>query len=325
MTMTTTVKASKSLAEREAALRRGEPASWGQIGLWLDEVERTAYWQVQAKSFTEWLKSTAPGLGVKEGSLWRYLTASRYYGQLRNHLQKQGGKYPPLSRLPDTVSPENLELLSKIERVAPESVLQDLATRIIDASISRAELRRCWQTYRRVLHGQTARGTGVDIPRYDPGNVRQADSMLEANVMAILHVDGHAWTGASPTALYRLHQQVSVRSRHSRNTFRVLDAVAVTQGSDKEPLCFHVIEILGGHTHLSGLSSRVSGLAPYGDLLWLAFPEGAVPDTDDIPPYVGILQAGRGMKVVRPAKPDPSLGAETGNTAKGLLLKTLQT
>lgn len=119
------------LAREIAALTQGQSRSWAHIGYLLDRIDQTDYWRNEAKSFTEWLKGHAESLGLKESTLWRYLTAGRYYIKLREALTGRGVSCPPLGELPDKVSPENLELLSKLARVAPDNALQRLAEQVI--------------------------------------------------------------------------------------------------------------------------------------------------------------------------------------------------
>ena len=89
------------LAREIAALTQGQSRSWAHIGYLLDRIDQTDYWRNEAKSFTEWLKGHAESLGLKESTLWRYLTAGRYYIKLREALTGRGVSCPPLGELPD--------------------------------------------------------------------------------------------------------------------------------------------------------------------------------------------------------------------------------
>src|SRR5215471_8241654 len=103
--------ASKNKLAREvAALIKRQTHSWAEVGWILDQVEREKYWAGDAQSFSEWLKSFAPKIGMKEASLWRYLSASRYYRKLRKDFQGRNLPAPPLPKLPDTISAEHLEI-----------------------------------------------------------------------------------------------------------------------------------------------------------------------------------------------------------------------
>lgn len=313
-----------ALTDELAALSRGEPRSWAQVSHLLDQAEQTGYWKNEAKSFTEWLKSLAGSFDLKESTLWRYLTAGRYYVQLRETLAGRKISCPPLEHLSDKVSPENLELLSKLARVAPNDVLQRLAEQVINGSITRAELRTTWQAYRPVLGGRTARGGGVLAPRINLKDRTQFDSLMEAMVFTTLSSDGAGWTGIANPDLYELFMQVHPEYAGRRSTYRIFDALAVVRERKNSPLEIHGIEIAGGfHINMRG---KFEGMAPFCNFLWLAIPESANRISKlDIPDFVGVLRAvGSGLIVERPAGPSELLGTELLAMTKGLLLKTLK-
>jgi len=60
--------------------------------------------------------------------MWRYLASARYFETLRDDLTKRGIACPQLVDLSTTVSPENLELLAKLERAAPSEAYMEIAT-----------------------------------------------------------------------------------------------------------------------------------------------------------------------------------------------------
>lgn len=115
-----------------AAVLRGDARTWAEIGRLLGSVEMHGLWREEAGSFTEWLRRFAQQLGKRgESSFWRYLTAGRYYIELRKQLLSRNVQCPLLQDLPERVSPENLELLSKLERVAPPDVMHNLSERVV--------------------------------------------------------------------------------------------------------------------------------------------------------------------------------------------------
>ena len=83
------------------------------------------------------------------------------------------------------------------------------------------------------------------------------------------------------------------------------------------------VEIITGKVTKDALAKRVDDLSPYGERLWLAFPEGGYQSTFKLPGYVGVLEIGERLNVIRVASEAPGLGTASGETAKGLLLKTL--
>lgn len=248
------------LAREIAALTQGQSRSWAHIGYLLDRIDQTDYWRNEAKSFTEWLKGHAESLGLKESTLWRYLTAGRYYIKLREALTGRGVSCPPLGELPDKVSPENLELLSKLARVAPDNALQRLAEQVISGGITRAELRTVWQAYRPALGGRTARGLGVPPPRINLRNREQFESLTEAMVLTSLASGDPSWSGIRNPDLYELFMHISPESDGATPRRYIFDAVAVIRDRKSDPLQIHGIEIAGGfHVNWSG---KLEGMAP---------------------------------------------------------------
>ena len=312
------------LAREIAALTQGQSRSWAHIGYLLDRIDQTDYWRNEAKSFTEWLKGHAESLGLKESTLWRYLTAGRYYIKLREALTGRGVSCPPLGELPDKVSPENLELLSKLARVAPDNALQRLAEQVLSGGITRAELRTVWQAYRPARGGRTARGLGVPPPRINLRNREQFESLTEAMVLTSLASGDPSWSGIRNPDLYELFMHISPESDGATPRRYIFDAVAVIRDRKSDPLQIHGIEIAGGfHVNWSG---KLEGMAPYFNFLWIAVPEQAERiEKLTVPDFVGILRVMSGHVVVeRPPRQSDLLGGRVLEMTKGLLLKSLK-
>ena len=305
-----------------AALAKGEVRSWTQIGLLLDQVDHSGYWQKSSGSFTEWLKALSPSLNLKEASLWRYLTAARYYQELHKSLKASGVSSPSLDELSDKVSPENIEILSKLARVMPDDVFLRLAQQVLTSTVTRAELRETWLAYRPVLAGRTARGKGVAVPKMNPADSFQYDSILEAQVFMALSNSGAEWTGIERPDRYELFMQVSPElSLDVRQRF-TFDAVAAVRAHKSAPLAFHGIEIKGNHFSRSTYE-LLERQTPFCDFLWVAT-HGDMPEIsiDSIPEHVGLMIAdGNRIQVIRPAQRTQQSGHHTGELAKGLLLK----
>lgn len=308
-----------------AALARGEIRSWGHIGLLLDHAEQSGYWRNHSVSFTEWLKSLGSPLNLKEASLWRYLAAARYYRQLHQTLADRGTSSPPLDELPDRVSPENLETLAKLARVAPDDVLQPLVQQVLAGTITRAELRETWQAYRTVLAGRTARGRGVPVPKFNPRDLEQFNSMLEAQVYTALSSGGPKWIGIEHPYTYELHMHVYPEFPDEIDVVFAIDAVATVRPGKNDDLVFHGITIRGD-TFSKDFGGFLQRQTPYCDFLWLARHEDNQVVAENIPDHVGLIVVhGNGLvQVVRPAQQTPISGKFTGDLAKGLLRKFLR-
>jgi hypothetical protein len=319
----------KKLEKEVAALAQRRTRSWALIGMTLDRVDRQKYWVRDARSFSEWLKSFALRIGMNESSLWRYLSASRYYQKLRKNLNLKGHS-PSLVMLSEIVSAENLELLEKLERVVPKKEFEEVARRVLGGNVKRSELRRLWKTYRPVLTGRTARGKGVAAPRVDPKDREQLILQTAARGLTTLMSAGPEWTGIQNPEFYRtireviLPKSVDLEPRLIYDPNKGLqyraafDMLAVVRQSVDSAVMLFGVQIFSLIENPSALGS----IAKYCDRLWVALVgKEKIPDTVRLPKFVGILRVEvGGIKVEHKARNDyPGLGGNIGETLKELL------
>lgn len=303
-----------------------EKRPWSQIGDLLDQVDTIGFWQGNASSFSEWLRSFAQRLGLKEASLWRYLASARYYKNLANALNKKGIECPQLVDLPGAVSPENLELLAKLERVLPDDVYKETVIRVLNGSITRAELRKIWGAYKPVLGGRTARGIGVEAPRANPADPRQHASLTEGRIFNALMASGPAWLGIKNPYLFEILHHVSPEFSDSKMRCW-LDAVVITSQARRAVTDYHGIEIRPDLTRCNVSNSqfyaRLERQRPYCHYVWVALEEFILDLASfELPQYVGVLiVSGSQVQVLRPA--ERGEGELTGDLAKGLLVRAM--
>lgn len=326
----TVSKNNEQMDDDLSALNAGESRSWVQIGLLLDQVEQSSYWQKTSGSFTEWLKALSPAIGLKEASLWRYLSATRYFEKLRTKLIASDVFIPPLHELSDKLSPENVEILSKLSRVTPIDVFQSLATQVVDGTITRAELRHTWQAYRPALEGKTARGKGVVAPIIDPKDPSKFDSIAEAQILTSLSAKGYKWAGITRPDRYELFINIFPEFPLGIPVKFSYDAVAAVRARKSDFLVLHGIVIkTGGPLDLSDAAKELQVLqTAYCDFLWFAYHESTNKIAEDtIPKHIGLLivtgDKTADVKIVRQAERAPESGLHAGELAKGLLLKVL--
>jgi len=307
-----------------SALVKGGIRPWLPIGQLLDRVDQTEYWRRDARSFTEWLRRQAAMLDLKEATLWRYLAAARHYTKLRESFTAHGIWCPSPADLSDKVGPENLELLSKIDRVAPVEVRQRLARQVIEGCITRAELRTAWQAYRPALGGRTARGLGVPPPQIDPSDHEQRRGLTEAMVLAALASGDRSWTGGQNPDLCELVMHIGPERAGLDGSYFVFDAVAVVRERENDPIKIHGIEIKSRFQPAD--LCELEKMAPFFDFLWVAVPEQAAPtECQSVPSFIGILRMiGNHVVVERQATHSDLLGGRVLETAKGLLLRSLK-
>jgi hypothetical protein len=329
------VSKNKELEKEVAALIQRQMRSWAQVGLILDRVEREKYWARDAPSFSEWLKSFAPRIGMKEASLWRFLGASRYYQKLRKHLAGRNVPFPPLARLPGTIGAEHLEILAKLERVVPKRDFEELSQRILAGNVTRNELRRLWKIYRPILTGRTARGRGVTAPRLDLADPTHLTEQTLAKAIATLIAAGPEWTGIKNPQLYHpmsevilpsaegLKRRFSFDPKKGPRKVPFFDVLAlICEGEDSAMMMIAVLF----NSEIENGSAKVR-FASYCDRLWLALVGNEKPpDVAQVPEFVGLLRVDAdGIQVERQAsETSVELGKMTGETAKMLLLRLLQ-
>jgi len=303
-----------------SVIRDGSPRTWSEIGRLLASVELHGLWRTNANSFTEWIRYFAQQFGKREGSYWRYLTAGRYYVELRKRLLNHDIQCPELQNLPDRISPENLELLAKLERVAPPDVIFGLAERVVAGVATRAELRDAWCVFRPVLAGRTARGH-VEVPRYDPDNPMQRDSLLEAMVFRALAESAGRWLENNNCSIYHLFSDVELMKYKGSNKRYVLDALIITGSKVSGELVFHGIEVVGIISQQT--QKKLHDFMQLCDFVWASVHEHLLEQTKpEIPNGVGILVAnGPKIYIVRQAV---KMDVQGCDLAKSLLIKMLK-
>jgi hypothetical protein len=210
--------------------------------------------------------------------LWQYLAAVRIYEQLRKSIPDGETDYPAIQHFKGNISPENLELLSRIGRVAPEDMFVPLARRTLDGNITRSELRSIWQSVRPVLGDRTARGRGVTPPRVDIHDAEQTERQCESWILTQLQSSQEFWRGELGVDRY-----VVVRPR--KPTF---DAVVIASHIDVG-VRLHGIEIRANLSPNIDIKRLVKA-SQHCDFLWLVLAHKvSQKELDHIPTSIGIL------------------------------------
>lgn len=325
MEKTPTSLAPNEISDEIASVSSASVVSWTRIGALIDRVDREEYWRSESSSFTEWVKSFAAKLGLKDGSVWRMLTASRFYIKLQADLSTHGFPAPSLNDLDDSVSPEKLELLEKISRVADRNVTVPLSIRVIDDSITRTAIRSIWEAYRPVLAGRTARGRGTYVPRIDESDVRQFDSLMEARVMLALQEYGPRWTGSIHPNIYKLFRYVRLQVNSDKYKMIEFDVVAVIRETETSPLVFHGIDIRSfnyPHSNMDRIKEITRIAKSFCDFYWIATSWYHEADTNL---DTGLLVvSGKTIEVRFAASRGVDAGTRTGELTKALLLQVIK-
>jgi hypothetical protein len=306
-----------------AALSNEGARSWINVSLLIIQVDELRYWQDTHSSLSDWIRNVSGPLGYKESSLWRYFTSGRYYQQLQITLDKKSITSPKLQDLSPKVSPENLEILAKLERVMPKNSFIKLAQRVINIQISRDELRLNWQAYRPILEGKTARVLRDSAPKISHANPRQKDNLRQAEILTTISLGNAPWIGVGTPDFFELF--IDVRpERLPEEEYPTFDAVAAVRMDPASITEFHGIEIHSSHLGLPPSKYHLLELQHYYcDYLWLAVdsPE-QISNTNLIPKFVGLIvvRSGKIDVIRRPIKTDYS-GTKALALSKGLLFK----
>jgi len=318
-------KTPKQIEKEITAIEKGEPRTWGATSLLLDAIDHTGFWHRDSDSFTSWLDKNASRFGVKPAMLWRILAAGRFTSQIRESLINKQIHVPELCDLPDKVSPESIELLAKIERAIPDDLFPKLAQKVFSGEVKRAELRSTWQTYRPALAGKTARGRGVPIPRLNPDDPDQYNSLMEAVVLDALKASGSSWSGHKKPKLYQVFLHVTPDDCKKSLRNYMFSAVAVIRPMDGE------IEYHGFKYNPIGPiknTSRGCPEAEYCDFLWYMMPQrplGSSLVKADIHDYAGLIQLKDGkVEILKKANSSEDLGRKREKLISALFSRSLE-
>ncbi|BAL23695.1 hypothetical protein AZKH_1373 [Azoarcus sp. KH32C] len=270
---------------------------------------------------------------MKEATLWRYLSAGRYYITLQQELERASVSTESLDTLSVKVSPENLELLAKLSRVMPGEKFVQLAERVINQSITRKELRQLWELYRPVLQGRTARGLGVTPPSVNLDDHAQYSTLGERSLLAALTTDFRKISGDHSLDFVHIFTLVRPLDVMGVEVPIEFDLVALTRKVGYQTLEIHGFEVRSSPpssiqrqaVRPPNTQSLLQRRAQYCTHLWYGttFPLDEN-DHQYLPDYVGILTLEREeLSVIRPATSDSALGTDINAMTTSLLMRAL--
>jgi hypothetical protein len=280
----------------------GAHSRWGLDASELLKVEDSGEWSKQCASFSLYVTRAAQKKKKTKSSLWRLRSAGRYYNELRKKFDPTGKYLPRLEDPLVQASPESLEIVGKISRVAPSEFVEELQRRTMEGEISRRELRDIWETYRPVLGGKTARGRGIEAPRYDKRNGAMRRALAEANSLAPIVQRGPAWLGVLGSAyVYRVvHISGNDALKHLYPS--TPDVVVLLAEKEHSPLVLHGVEA-GFTVEGNKLLESFDRYSTNVDYLWFATSKRLYPqEIAKIPEEIGVLFTGQeSIEVIRHA------------------------
>src|SRR6266568_7460961 len=102
----------------------GQTRKWGKRAAALLRIEKDQLWRPKYASISEFIIKHAEEIGEHPQTLWRELSAGRYYNELGEAQSALGRNFPKLDGPGLLASAESLEIVRKISRVAPIEVAQ---------------------------------------------------------------------------------------------------------------------------------------------------------------------------------------------------------
>jgi hypothetical protein len=308
--------------------------SWGAAALVLREISNAEDWRSTHSSFTSWVKAAAAQSGISESSIWRMISAARFYESL-------GGSYgrvklPPLAEISTIVTAEQIELVQKLTRVAPKKAIEKILASAVNGSLTRDRLREEWAVYRkeqsksRRAEGALAIREKTTSERADERLLRQSSAAAMAWI-SLLNANPK-WSGIKSP--YRYHAtydppvRLPIRSDDA-TTFYQPNYLVIHQGERYGKVEFHIVEMLPmylAHGEQTARARRIAADAlQYADYFWLVLPEA--PDESllvGLPPCIGLISIENDAAVVhRPAEHSRSSGKKSGELAKALLAEVM--
>ena len=317
-------KTPKQIEKELALIERGERQSWGKFYLLLASIDQTRFWQRDADSYSSWILKTSNRLNINAAMLWRIISAGRFVLQTLEKLEGGGIDVPSLEEMPDTVSAENIEILSKLERVMPDNVFLEFARKVFNGKAKRSELRGAWETYRPILEGKTGRGRGVTPPRLNNQNPDQYQSLVEATVLDALRTAEPGWTNVTSPSVFKIYVHVNPEG-YFRGTDKYLFAAVAVVKPQNGPVEYHGIRFRTT-TPISPNFYRT--IMTYCDYLWIL--NHTVSEETLVKGYTpekaGILEVKDNIvSVVRPSVFYEGSGSNRHKLASALLVRALGT
>lgn len=326
----TNLKTAKQIEAELTQLERGDHLHWGAVFLLLDSIEQSGCWQGEADSFTNWIDKNAVRFHVKPATLWRIFAAGRFVHQGRDRIIAKGANLPPIEEMADAVSPESVELLSKIERAIPDEKFAEIANKVFSGNCKRSELREIWQTYRPILKGKTARGRGVTAPRLDQKDPEQFNSLMEANAIRSIIADGYRWTGISEPEQYQLFPHISPENFQESSSSSMFSAVAVVKPNHGKIQFYGLL--FQAAFDFAKTYFLFNDYISYCDRFWLVIRSDAkrtcqsIVEDPDFNPAIGIIVVtDEIIQVHKNAESVSSSGINRGELAIAILIRTLGT
>lgn len=259
---------------------------WGPIASVIDTVYQDKIWRFDFSNFSEWMSFVSETYAISRARCWRYKKAGSYYNELRLNDKSLCS----LSELPSFVSAEALEILERLERIAPSEITDPIKKDILRGEISIRTLKQTWEAYRPALHGVTNRGRGEEVLAAKV----EDESRFEAESLLALSQNSF-WSGINAPARCYIYPRVN--DAHNKITY---DALAIVQKSLDSHVEIHTFEFWFRTIHTPTIENKLP--ESYVDYRWIV-----IPDTDALSPNqvdveFGLISVSKGeLSIIRNA------------------------
>jgi hypothetical protein len=270
-------------------MRQGEKPLWGEIGAALDYIDKKELWLEEAENLTQWITNLGKEIGEDHTYLFRYMSAARYYSVFAKLV---GEGAPSLKEFSQNHNWEMLELYKRISMVASETSLKELRGKILDKTISRAEMRRLWAHHRPALEGKSFRGRGASR---DPDKKIKArsDKVYESFCLEILRHENsqHIRTFDSP-----FWKVIPGNPNPGISSDDAIKGVLMeTSGEESNDVILHALMFVNYKQKKNSwprYPSTYKKILPFYDSIWIVTNSKPTPAELEItPPYIGIFLA----------------------------------
>lgn len=284
----------------QSAVRSLEQGRWGPLASLIQDMHQSRAWEGSFKNFTSWMAHLTEAHGVSKARIWRYKAVGAYYNELATRFNDR----PQLTDLPTYVSAEQLELLQRIEKTAPNADLIEIILRVLDGDMPMRELRAIWNAYKKAHDGSAPQAMAA---------AKQFDA--DCGVALAQQTD---WAGNSKPQ--RLHVITGGIDASTANRTREFDAVALVQRSLREPIEIHCFEFKlcpknDSHTRRWDWNHE-------GDFMWAI--SNSAQFLKHLEPQIGLMVLTNGKLEIerQPQQQDPTQALSS--FGKGMILAALR-
>ncbi|MDY6991055.1 MAG: MmcB family DNA repair protein [Pseudomonadota bacterium] len=126
--------------------------NWIKVAKLLYEIEAKELYKLCASSFTQYVNELSRRFRVHVSTIWRAKAAGESYSKL------YGKNINEISSDEVNTTPEQLDILRKVQKIAPKKVVDQLEQKIISGENVRQALKNTWNVYKPLKGGKTERG-----------------------------------------------------------------------------------------------------------------------------------------------------------------------